>query len=141
VTGIRPASFALAALAGALFGGGIALAEVTRPATVLAFLDVSGAWDPSLGLAFVVAVLVHAVGLRAIGRRRRPWLDTRFHLPTRRDVDAPLIVGAALFGIGWGLAGVCPTVAVVGAVAGGARGIVFVVAMLAGMRLHRATAR
>lgn len=95
-------------LAGTVFGVGLAVAEMTDPRKVLGFLDLAGDWDPSLLLVLGGAVALAAVAFRAILHRPRPVLDERFHLPAARAVDAPLLTGAALFGIGWGLAGYCP---------------------------------
>lgn len=95
-------------LAGALFGFGLALAQMTNPAKIIGFLDFSGRWDPTLALVLAGAVSVTLVSFRFILRRSQPVLDTQFYLPTRHDLDARLIAGAAIFGVGWGLAGLCP---------------------------------
>lgn len=132
----RVMSVVLAALAGAGFGAGLLVSGMTQPAKVIAFLDVTGRWDPSLAFVLGGALVVVAVAWRVVGaRRREPWFDTRFHLPTRRDVDLPLVAGAALFGIGWGLAGYCPGPGLVAAAAGSHQAVVFVAAMLVGMAL------
>jgi uncharacterized membrane protein YedE/YeeE len=135
------ASLGLAVLAGALFGAGLVVSGMTDPAKVIGFLDITRDWDPSLAFVMGGAVTVYALALRAIVKRARPWLDTRFHLPSRRDIDAPLVVGAALFGIGWGLGGFCPGPGIVAAAGGATTALVFVAAMLAGMLLQHATAR
>lgn len=96
---------------GMLFGLGLALAGVPRPEVILGFLDVAGthgAWDPTLGIALSAAVLVYAPLFRALRRRGTPLLAPRFDLPTQRRIDARLVLGAALFGAGWGAAGMCP---------------------------------
>jgi uncharacterized membrane protein YedE/YeeE len=132
----------LAGLAGALFGTGLLVSGMTQPARVIGFLDVGGRWDPSLAFAMGGAVLLHAITLRRLRRRRPgPWFDIAFHLPARRDLDLPLIAGAALFGIGWGLAGLCPGPGIVGAAAGSSTGLAFVAAMLAGMYAHHRSLR
>jgi uncharacterized protein len=95
-------------LFGAIFGAGLALSGMTRPANVLAFLDVGGRWDPALLFVIGGAVLVHATLARLVRRRARPIFDDKFHLPSERKIDPKLVVGAALFGVGWGLAGLCP---------------------------------
>jgi uncharacterized membrane protein YedE/YeeE len=124
----------VAALAGALFGAGLLISGMTRPDKVIAFLDVTGAWDPSLAFVMGGAVSVYALAFWWGARRRAaPWLDDAFHLPTRRDVDLRLVAGAAIFGVGWGLIGFCPGPALVVAAAGSASGLAFVGAMLAGM--------
>jgi len=104
----------LAWLSGLLFGAGLAWSGIADPHKVLGFLDVAGTWDPSLLLVMVGAVLTYAVGSRLVLRRARPWLDERFHLPMNRRIDARLLAGAAVFGIGWGLAGYCPGPALAG---------------------------
>jgi len=104
----------LAWLSGLLFGAGLAWSGMADPHKVLGFLDVAGAWDPSLLLVMVGAVLTYAVGSRLVLRRARPWLDECFHLPMNRRIDARLLAGAAVFGIGWGLAGYCPGPALAG---------------------------
>ncbi|MHA6206187.1 DUF6691 family protein [Dyella soli] len=98
----------IALLAGLLFGMGLSVAGMTQPAVVLGFLDLFGAWNPRLLFVMGGAVLTTAIGYRWIWRQSRPWLATSFRVPTARDIDARLVVGAALFGIGWGLAGYCP---------------------------------
>jgi len=129
---------ALGALAaGAVFGLGLAVAQMTDPRKVLGFLDVAGAWDASLLFVMGGAVLLAAVGFRAVLRRPAPHWDTRFHLSTRRGIDAPLLLGAVLFGIGWGLAGYCPGPALASLAFGNAEALWFLPAMLAGMALQR----
>lgn len=99
---------AMAYLSGLLFGVGLAWSGMTNPFKVLNFLDVAGAWDASLLLVMAGAMLTYALGYRLVVRCPRPWFDEGFHLPTRRDIDARLLIGAAVFGIGWGLGGYCP---------------------------------
>jgi uncharacterized membrane protein YedE/YeeE len=130
----RLAPLLLAGLAGALFGAGLLVSGMTQPARAIGFLDVTGSWDPSLAFVLGSAVLVYAAALRRIRRRRRaPWFELQLHLPTRQDIDPPLIIGAALFGIGWGLGGLCPGPGIVSAASGSLAGLAFVAAMLAGM--------
>lgn len=134
----QPLLRALGALAaGAVFGLGLAVAQMTDPRKVLGFLDVAGAWDASLLLVMGGAVGVAAAGFRAVRRRPAPRWDTRFHFSTRRAVDAPLLLGAVLFGIGWGLAGHCPGPALASLAFGNAEALWFLPAMLAGMVLQR----
>lgn len=104
----------LAWLSGLLFGAGLAWSGIADPHKVLGFLDVAGTWDPSLLLVMAGAMLTYAVGSRLVLRRTRPWLGERFHLPMNRRIDARLLAGAAVFGIGWGLAGYCPGPALAG---------------------------
>lgn len=124
-------------LAGLLFGAGLALSGMIDPAKVLGFLDVAGDWDPSLAFVMGGALAVTLLGYRLVLRRPHPLFDAAFHLPTRRDIDARLLGGAALFGIGWGLAGYCPGPALASLGFGGRGVLTFVLAMLAGMALFR----
>jgi len=129
---------AIVVLAGALFGTGLLVSGMTSPAKVIGFLDVTGDWDPSLAFVMAGAVAVYSLVFSWISRRGgNPWFDSQFHLPTRRDLDLPLVAGAALFGLGWGLAGWCPGPGIVSAASGSVDAIVFVVAMLAGMYAHQ----
>jgi uncharacterized protein len=127
----------LVALAcGLVFGLGLLGSGMADPVKVLAFLDVAGAWDPSL--LFVMGGAI-AVGLGAFAiakRRERSWSGAPMALPTATRIDTRLVVGGLLFGAGWGLAGYCPGPALVGAASGSASAATFVVAMLAGMLLH-----
>jgi len=124
----------VAILCGVIFGAGLGLSQMTQPSKVLGFLDFTGAWDPSLALVMGAAVLVHFVGLRLVGKK--PLFDERFHPPTSAKIDRRLVAGAALFGVGWGLSGLCPGPAVVSAVSGAVPLIAFVAAMLLGMALE-----
>lgn len=126
----------VAAIAGAMFGAGLLLSGMTRPDKVLGFLDVTGRWDPSLAFVMIGAIGVHAVAYRLIRLRPSPLLDARFHWPPDSGVDRRLLAGAAVFGIGWGLAGFCPGPALVAAATGATSALVFVAAMLAGMLAH-----
>ena len=121
-----------AALCGVLFGVGLALAQMIDPNKVLAFLDLAGAWDPSLVLVMGGGAGVTAALFPVVLRRSRPRLDSRFHLPTKQRLDGRLISGAALFGIGWGLAGYCPGPALVALTLGTTEPWLFVAAMIAG---------
>jgi uncharacterized protein len=126
---------ALQFAAGLIFGLGLLLSGMANPAKVLNFLDLFGSFDPSLVLVMGGAVSVTFVGYRLAFRRGHPWLATGFDLPTLKAIDLRLVGGAALFGIGWGLAGFCPGPALVALSLGGTSGVVFVVAMLAGIAL------
>ncbi|MBK1715005.1 DUF6691 family protein [Rubrivivax gelatinosus] len=128
---------AAGALTGTLFGAGLGISGMNDPHKVLAFLDVAGAWDPSLALVMAGALAVAVPGFRLVLRRPRPLLDERLHLPTRRDIDAALVLGSLLFGIGWGLAGYCPGPAIANLATGNAEVWFFVPAMLAGGWLQR----
>lgn len=114
---------------GLLFAVGLGLSGMTQPAKVTGFLDIAGNWDPTLAFVMGGAVLVGFVAFPLILRRPHPLLADRFALPTRTAIDAPLLVGAVLFGVGWGLAGYCPGPAVVSLVTLSPAVIVFVVAM------------
>lgn len=118
---------------GLLFAFGLGIGGMTRPEKVVGFLDVAGDWDPSLALVMGGAVLVYFVVARLALAQPRPLFDEAFHVPTRRDVDGRLVVGAMLFGAGWGIAGYCPGPAVVALASGKATVLVFVLAMLLGM--------
>jgi uncharacterized membrane protein YedE/YeeE len=129
---------ALAALAcGLVFGAGLALGGMTNPAKVLAFLDVTGTWDPSLAFVMGGALGVNALAFALTRGRAHPLLAETFALPTRTDIDRELVVGAALFGIGWGLVGLCPGPALASLLRGEAAIYAFVPAMIAGMGLDR----
>lgn len=128
-----PGQRAIALVAGTLFGLGLALAGMTRPDKVRAFLDFTRAWDPSLMFVMVGAIAVHAVAYRLIARRASPLFAVRFALPTRKTLDARLLVGAAIFGVGWGLSGYCPGPAVAALVTGSSPVLAFVAAMLLGI--------
>lgn len=128
---------ALAAFAsGLLFGGGLALASMTDPNRVLAFLDVGGAWDPSLLFVLGSAVTVTAIAFRKVLRRDRPLLADRFLLPGATAVDGRLVTGTALFGVGWGLAGYCPGSAIATIGMSSWETWIFLPAMLLGMMVH-----
>ena len=118
---------------GLLFGFGLIVSGMSDPAKVLNFLDLAGTFDPSLAFVMGGAVMVAFIGFRLVLKREAPLLSPRFQLPTRSDIDARLIVGPALFGIGWGLGGFCPGPAftALGLAAPGT--LAFVPAMLAGM--------
>ena len=122
--------------AGVVFGAGLALADMTNPAKVQNFLDVFGAWDPSLAFVMGTALVTSALGYRVARRRGAPLLASVFSLPDRSDLDLRLAAGAALFGVGWGLGGLCPGPALAGLLQGVPQFYVFVAAMLVGMWLH-----
>ncbi|MEQ8195435.1 MAG: YeeE/YedE family protein [Rhodospirillales bacterium] len=124
-------------ISGVLFGLGLAVSNMINPAKVIGFLDVAGAWDPSLAFVLGGAVAVTAVGYRFVIRRDGPLFEGKFQIPSRRDIDMPLLAGAAVFGIGWGLVGLCPGPAIAGLAVGLRESAVFVLAMFAGMTLYR----
>ena len=118
--------------AGAIFGAGLALAGMLNPAKVVGFLDVFGMWDPSLGLVMAGGILVNATGHYFVMKRHRPVFNTRFELPTSNNIDRPLLIGSAIFGIGWGLAGYCPGPVVASLLLQPADMLPFLVTLLAG---------
>ena len=122
-----------AGFAGALFGVGLGISGMTRPEKVVGFLDLAGAWDASLAFVMLGAIAVHLVAYRLLRRRTSPLFDTRFHHPTRNDIDRRLVLGGALFGVGWGLGGFCPGPGIVAAASGSPPAVAFVVAMTAGV--------
>jgi len=131
---------ALASLiCGFVFGWGLMVSGMIQPAKVLGFLDIlgipSGAWDPSLLVVMAAALVVATVGY-ALARRRRPIFDAKNHWPTQTTIDRPLIAGSALFGIGWGLVGLCPGPAIENLATLSPPVIIFVVAMAVGMAAH-----
>lgn len=124
-------------VAGVVFGLGLAVAEMTNPLKVLDFLDLAGNWDPSLAFVMGGAVLVTLVAFRFVLRRPVPLYGDRFHLPTLTQLDRKLLGGAALFGIGWGLAGYCPGPALATILSGNSETWLFAPAMLVGGALQR----
>jgi uncharacterized membrane protein YedE/YeeE len=130
-----------AGLAGLLFGLGLVLAGMADPNKVLAFLDVAGPWDPSLGLVMGAAIPIGAVAFALARRRSSSLLGLPIELPRRTDVDVPLVLGAALFGVGWGLSGICPGPALVSVASGHAEVLFFVVPMWLGIALVDARRR
>jgi uncharacterized membrane protein YedE/YeeE len=128
-----PMNGVAAALAGVLFGAGLVLSGMTDPSRVQGFLDLFGNWDPTLAFVMGGALLFNIPAYWLTRRRAQPLFADSYEVPTRRDLDARLIGGAALFGIGWGLAGYCPGPAVVSLLSGSQDVLWFCVAMLAGM--------
>lgn len=128
---------ASALLAGAVFGIGLTVAGMTDPRKVLGFLDITGDWDPSLLLVLGGAVALAAVAFVFIQRRGKPLFDARFHLPPKTRIDARLLGGAALFGVGWGIAGFCPGPAIASIGLGNPEALWVVPAIVAGVFLQR----
>lgn len=122
-------------LAGIFFGVGLVIAGMIDPAKVLNFLDVAGTWDPSLAFVMGGAIAVTATGYWLVGKRDQPLFESKFHLPAARDIDARLITGAALFGAGWGLVGLCPGPAIASLAFATAPIFAFVSALFAGVWL------
>jgi uncharacterized membrane protein YedE/YeeE len=127
-------------IVGLLFGLGLCLSGMTDPRKVLAFLDLRGAWDPSLAFVMAGAVVVAFVAFRVASRRSQAIFGEPFHMPTAKDIDARLIAGSLLFGVGWGLVGLCPGPAIADIGFLDRSAALFVLAMAAGMALHAALA-
>jgi len=124
-------------VAGILFGVGLVIAGMTQPAKVMAFLDFTGDWDPSLALVMGGAIAVYAPAYRYFTKLRTPSFAESYLLPLQSQLDGRLLTGAALFGVGWGLAGYCPGPAIVAVGTGGTSALVFALAMLSGMFAHQ----
>jgi len=123
--------------AGAIFGAGLALAGMLNPAKVVGFLDIFGVWDPSLGLVMAGGILVNATGHYFVMKRKRPVFDASFDLPSSNNIDRQLLIGSAIFGIGWGLAGYCPGPVVASLLLQPADMLPFLVTLLAGAFIGR----
>jgi uncharacterized protein len=128
-------------LAGLVFGVGLIVSGMSDPSKVIGFLDVAGAWDPSLAFVMAGAILVGFFAFGFARRRSQAVLGGAMRLPSRRDIDPPLVLGSVAFGVGWGLAGFCPGPALVSFGSGQDKAVVFVIAMLAGMLAYAFTAR
>lgn len=124
-----------ALFSGLIFGIGLILAGMANPAKVLAFLDLAGLWDPSLGLVMGGAIAVGLIAFTVAKKRTKSFLGLPMNLPNSRIIDKRLIIGSLIFGIGWGLVGICPAPAFVLLGTGSLKGIVFLVAMLIGMAI------
>ena len=124
-------------LSGALFGAGLALGGMTNPARVRGFLDLFGDWDPTLAFVMGGAVIVMAIAWRFVPRMAHPLFAEKFALPTRTDLIPKLIGGSALFGMGWGIAGLCPGPGIAALVIQPSSAAIFVISMLAGMGIIR----
>ncbi len=137
----KPKELGSAFVAGLVFAIGLGISGMTLPSKVIGFLDVMGDWDPSLAFVMGGAIAVHLTFTRWLLRRGRPLVAEAFHFPTRSDIDGRLVVGAALFGVGWGLVGYCPGPVLVSAGAGRKEAVAFVVAMTLGMLVQHATVK
>lgn len=132
---MRPIISAL--VTGIVFGMGLALSDMINPARVLAFLDLFGAWDPSLAFVMGGALIPSAAGYWLARRMSAPVAGSEFHVPSNTTIDRRLLIGGLLFGAGWGLAGYCPGPAIAGLALASWQSVVFVAAMIAGMVLFR----
>lgn len=128
---------AIALISGILFGVGLTLSQMTNPNKVLAFLDISGNWDPSLILVMVGALTITSLLFRPILKRPTPLFDKEFYLASKSAVDKPLLIGAAIFGVGWGIGGYCPGPAIAGLGLGNVEAIVMVFSIYLGFFCHR----
>jgi uncharacterized membrane protein YedE/YeeE len=120
-------------IVGLLFGAGLAISGMVLPEKVIGFLDVTGTWDPSLAFVMIGAILVHMPFIRWARRRGKSFLGDGLQLPSRKDIDWRLVVGATVFGIGWGITGICPGPGIVNLVTLSSGIVAFVAAMLVGM--------
>jgi uncharacterized membrane protein YedE/YeeE len=127
----------MALLAGLLFGLGLGLSQMVDRDRVLNFLDITGVWDSTLLFVLGGAVAVTAIAFRFVLRRPHPILTEKFHLPTKKDIDIPLVVGSAIFGVGWGIAGYCPGPGITALVLGIWNPVLFVVALIAGSLTYK----
>ena len=134
-------NFIASLVAGLVFGIGLTVSDMADPAKVLGFLDLAGAWDPSLALVMAAAITVGTVAYFIAGKRTLSLLGLQMNLPSARQIDRRLVGGSLLFGIGWGLAGFCPGPALVALGMGQSKAAVFVLAMLAGTLLFEAFER
>jgi uncharacterized protein len=123
-------------LCGLIFGSGLMISGMTQPAKVLGFLDILGRWDPTLAFVMAGALAVSSVGYTLARRQGQPVVAPQHLWPNRTDIDRPLVVGSMLFGIGWGLAGLCPGPALENLASLSPRVIVFVIAMIVGMTVQ-----
>ena len=126
---------------GLLFGLGLIISGMTDPGKVIGFLDISGAWDPSLALVMAGAIALGFFAFAIAKKRTVNFLGGALHLPKSNQIDKPLIIGAVLFGAGWGLAGFCPGPALVSMASGQVKGALFIVFMVAGMQLFEVLGR
>jgi len=124
--------------AGFVFGLGLWISGMANPAKVIGFLDITGEWDASLALVMAGAVGVVLIPFRLAVKRAKPLLEEAFALPTRKDIDAPLVAGSALFGVGWGIVGYCPGPGITALATLSTESVVFVAAMMVGGLAHRA---
>ena len=127
----------VALISGLLFGLGLLLAGMGNPAKILGFLDVTGNWDPSLLVTMAVAMVVSAIAFAIAKKRKMSVLNCPIQIPQNTKIDKPLIIGSVLFGLGWGIAGICPGPALLLTGMGVTEGIIFTLAMIAGMSIFQ----
>jgi len=126
-----------ALISGIIFGVGLALGGMLDPSKVVGFLDIFGVWDPSLAFVMGGGVIVNVIGHQIISRRSRPVCANQFHLPASKTITMPLVIGSALFGIGWGVTGLCPGPAVASTFLNKETGISFILAVIVGLVLGK----
>ena len=119
-------------LSGLLFGIGLAVSGMVNPMKILTFLDITGSWDPTLIFVMGSGLVIATIGYRLVFARGRPLFADRFYLPTATDIDARLVIGSAIFGLGWGISGFCPGPGVASLVLGHIESFAFVIAMAVG---------
>lgn len=122
-------------LIGVLFGLGLIISGMSNPQKILNFLDITGNWDPSLIFVMGGAILVGLGGFFLVSKRSEAFFGGALHIPTRRDISKPLVIGSLIFGAGWGIAGFCPGPAIVALGAGHLKALAFILSMLAGMAI------
>lgn len=131
----------IALIAGIVFGLGLSVSQMTNPYKVLSFLNVLGSWDPSLALVMGAALVVSLLGFIVSKRLKKPLVGSAFHIPTQKLISKPLIIGAILFGIGWGVAGLCPGPAIASLAAPSQELLTFLVSMVIGMIIAKRVTR
>jgi uncharacterized protein len=122
---------------GFVFAIGLVVSGMTQPHKIIQFLDIGGSWDYSLIFVMIGAIAVHAIAYPLVRRRESPLFETKWHVPTRKDITPSLVVGSTLFGMGWGLGGFCPGPAITSLSSGNAQSFIFVGSMLSGMVLFK----
>lgn len=127
----------IALVSGILFGLGLLLAGMGNPAKILAFLDITGNWDPSLLVTMAVAMVISGIAFQLVKKRKTSVLNCPLQIPTSKVIDKKLVIGSVLFGLGWGLGGICPGPAILLTGMGLTQGILFALAMIAGMTIFQ----
>lgn len=127
----------IALVSGILFGLGLLLAGMGDPAKILAFLDITGNWDPSLLVTMAVAMVISGIAFQLVKKRKTSVLNCPLQIPTSKIIDKKLVIGSVLFGLGWGLGGICPGPAILLTGMGLTQGILFTLAMIAGMAIFQ----
>lgn len=127
----------IALISGLLFGVGLIVAGMGNPAKILGFLDIVGDWDPSLLITMAVAMAISAIAFIGMKKRQLSVLNCRMQIPLNQKIDRPLVIGSVLFGLGWGLAGICPGPALLLTGMGITQGMIFTLAMITGMSIFQ----